>query len=154
MWTPGGQLEQGCVRSSFRWAAWMAGGVSSGKKDRVVDRGAVVRLAWDLAEAVRPALAPSARTRVFTALGAGDTERAIEMILCEHKGSPHGLDPSLAASVERWIDGRADEAVRLRLKARLRSVTCSSHGGGPAVLPLDCQPIAAEVDPMSQWALG
>ncbi|GAY17675.1 hypothetical protein MSZK_44010 [Mycobacterium sp. shizuoka-1] len=125
------------------------------KKGRVVDRGAVVRLAWDLAEAARPALAPSARTRVFTALGAGDTERAIELILCEHKGSPQGLAPSLTASVERWIDGRADEAVRLRLKARLRSVTCSSHrGGDPAVPPLDSQPITAEVDLKSHEALG
>jgi hypothetical protein len=94
-----------------------------------MDRGAVVNLAWDLADSAS-SLTGQNRTRIFATLGAGDVDRAIEALLVEHANSPNLLCPSLSARVDNWIDCYADRGDEKGLRNLLRQITATAGVNG------------------------
>lgn len=97
-----------------------------------MDRGAVVNLAWDLADSASSLLTGQNRTRIFATLGAGDVDRAIEAVLVEHANSPNLLCPSLSARVDKWIDCYVDRGDERRLRSLLRQITAPAGVSGVA----------------------
>jgi hypothetical protein len=95
-----------------------------------MDRGAVVNLAWDLADSASSLLTGQNRTRIFAALGAGDVDRVIEAFLIEYANSPNLLCPKLAARVDNWIDCYVDRGDDERLRILLRQITAPAVVSG------------------------
>lgn len=82
-----------------------------------------VNLAWDVADAVAPALPKSRRTAIFAALGAGAVHEVLPSLVTECALARATITSSLAARVLVWIDNYAEPRDRCTLRAKLKHIT-------------------------------
>ena len=93
-----------------------------------VDHRAETDLAWELAEIACLLIPHRDRTRVYTAIGAGDSYSAIGTLLTTIHRARVPLSPALLARLADWLNGYAHDDDAPRLHEMLDSIRSRSVG--------------------------
>jgi hypothetical protein len=80
-------------------------------------------LAWDLAEAVGPLLDTRERARIFAAIGAGETGRAIVTLLAVGAADEICVAPALVDKLARWLSAYTRSEAQPRLRRLVERLT-------------------------------